>query len=189
MDDRRLHSFRGLRALASVRKRGNPRTGSCRRHRARGPDLIGNHTFVEVATGRFHTGGRTADGTAFCWGLNNRGQIGDGTLVSRSAPTAVSGALGFAELAPGAYTTCGRTLANVGYCWGDNGQGAIGDGTLVDPRPTPTAVAGGHAFIALTSSGGNACGQTISNDVYCWASTGTASSATAPSNFGGARRG
>ena len=51
-------------------------------------------------------------------------------------------------------------------------MGAIGDGTLVDPQPTPTAVAGGHAFIALTSSSGNACGQTISNEVYCWGFNG-----------------
>jgi hypothetical protein len=32
-----------------------------------------------------------ADGTARCWGNNERGQIGDGTTTQRTSPVAVFG--------------------------------------------------------------------------------------------------
>jgi len=29
-------------------------------------------------------------GAAYCWGLNETGQVGDGTLIDRQVPTAVA---------------------------------------------------------------------------------------------------
>jgi alpha-tubulin suppressor-like RCC1 family protein len=42
-----------------------------------------------VATGFGHSCALLADGTVKCWGANNNGQIGDGTLINRAIPTPV----------------------------------------------------------------------------------------------------
>src|SRR2546428_11080925 len=61
-----------------------------------------------VDAGSFHTCARLQDGTVRCWGLNDSGQLGDGTTTGASAPvaaprvstdTAVSGG-GFLTRAP-----------------------------------------------------------------------------------------
>ncbi|MBI5533224.1 MAG: hypothetical protein HY898_10935 [Deltaproteobacteria bacterium] len=56
------------------------------------PVLVpGLSNVVEVAAGPFrHTCARLADGTVWCWGLNDAGQIGDGTTVTRTLPARVS---------------------------------------------------------------------------------------------------
>src|SRR5690606_19781984 len=41
------------------------------------PDLVeGAPAFVALAAGRAHTCGLAADGTAWCWGANDAGQLG-----------------------------------------------------------------------------------------------------------------
>lgn len=43
-----------------------------------------------LSAGTFHTCAVLSDGTATCWGLNDRGQVGDGTTTNRPSPTAVT---------------------------------------------------------------------------------------------------
>jgi hypothetical protein len=51
--------------------------------------------------------GLTAAGAAWCWGDNNRGGLGDGTIVSRSTPGAVLGGHVFTTLTVGGTHACG----------------------------------------------------------------------------------
>lgn len=47
--------------------------------------------FDSVAAGTSHTCAVNADEVAYCWGSNDRGQLGDGTLDDRAAPVRVLG--------------------------------------------------------------------------------------------------
>ena len=46
-------------------------------------------TFAKVAAVSAATCGLKEDGTAFCWGNNYWGQLGDGTLVDTNTPQAI----------------------------------------------------------------------------------------------------
>jgi alpha-tubulin suppressor-like RCC1 family protein len=130
----------------------------------------GGLVFTQLAGGGAHTCGLVADGSAYCWGNNEQGQLGNGATVSTSTPVAVSGGLRFAAIDTGASHTCGLTGSGTAYCWGRNDRGQLGDGTTV-ARSTPVAVSGGARFQTVTAGGfgvGHTCGLTTGNEALCW---------------------
>jgi alpha-tubulin suppressor-like RCC1 family protein len=115
----------------------------------------------------FSNCGITTDRQTYCWGGNDKGQLGTGTLNGSAAPVAVTGNLSFVELANGGIHTCGLTDAGATYCWGWNRFGQLGDGTTID-RSVPTLVAGAPAFVALAAGERHTCGRTAAGIAYCW---------------------
>ncbi len=81
-----------------------------------------------VSAGRFHTCARKADGTLWCWGQNDMGQLGDGTSEPRATPGRIDVVGGsVAGVASGGWHTCAlRTDATVA-CWGSSIAGALGE--------------------------------------------------------------
>jgi alpha-tubulin suppressor-like RCC1 family protein len=53
--------------------------------------VVGLDDVVEVTGGREHSCARTADGSVYCWGSNDSGELGDGTTTERHTPLRVSG--------------------------------------------------------------------------------------------------
>ncbi len=88
----------------------------------------GSLTFTHVVAGGFlgHTCALSAGGTGYCWGENERGQVGDGTTTDRLSPHAVAGGLAFDQLDAGFRHTCGLTTVGVLYCWGSGAAGQLG---------------------------------------------------------------
>lgn len=105
-------------------------------------EVVGGLSFEMLAGGGWHTCGIVEGGAVYCWGLNDRGQLGIG---DRSEPVLeprrIVSELTFASLEAGFGHTCGITTDDVAYCWGRNDYGQLGDGTLVD-RPEPVRVLG-----------------------------------------------
>jgi alpha-tubulin suppressor-like RCC1 family protein len=60
--------------------------------------VAGGVTLAAASAGTDHTCGVTAAGTAYCWGANSFGDLGDGTVIARSSPVLVAGGVSFAAV-------------------------------------------------------------------------------------------
>jgi alpha-tubulin suppressor-like RCC1 family protein len=120
---------------------------------------------VSVSASGYHTCAVTDDGNAHCWGLNDNGQLGDGTTTNRSGPVLVSGGLPFATVSAGGHHSCGVTTGGSLYCWGSNDNGQLGDGTTTG-QSSPILVSAG--FASVTAGESHTCGVTSGGSTYCW---------------------
>jgi len=138
-----------------------------------------------VDAGSFHTCGVASDARAWCWGLNDRGQLGDATVGGfRNSPVLVgsvfdtyravsAGGSGFAvqDGQPGVLFeshTCGLTLGDSIECWGANTYGQLGNGTF-DAAAVPFPVlAPGLRFRSVSAGGRHTCAISEDFEVYCW---------------------
>src|SRR6266699_2839888 len=130
-------------------------------------------TFATLDAGYYHTCAVTPTGSAYCWGANGSGQLGDNTAIGKPVPTAVQGGLQFALVSGGADHTCGVTTTGIGYCWGFNGDGEIGDNTTLNSL-TPKAIAGSLSLSIPAAGLGHSCAVTTgpSAMAYCWGFNG-----------------
>jgi alpha-tubulin suppressor-like RCC1 family protein len=126
---------------------------------------------VQVAAGFEHTCSVESTGAARCWGVNDSGQLGDGTTTDRTTPADVAGlSSGVAAVGAGDGHSCALTVAGGVKCWGANGAGQLGDGTTTD-RLTPVSVVGlGAGVAAIALGAAHSCALTTAGAVRCWGS-------------------
>ena len=133
--------------------------------------VLGSQVWMQLSGGAEHTCGVTTTDQAYCWGLNDNGQLGIGSSTRRLQPAPVSGGRRFRQIDAGGFHTCAVTAENLAYCWGFNWQGALGDGTTAD-RLTPGAVAGLRRFDHVNAGGYHTCGVTMTGKGFCWGANG-----------------
>lgn len=104
-----------------------------------------------------------------CWGENTNGQLGDNTLVNKSAPVDVLGLTsGVLDMAQSIDSTCAVTSSNALKCWGNNLSGQLGDGTQTS-RSAPTNVSGLSSNVTKVSIyRSHACALLNTGSVKCW---------------------
>jgi alpha-tubulin suppressor-like RCC1 family protein len=145
-------------------------TGSLTSARALSPAFVNTTlTFTALTAGRYHTCGLIADGSAYCWGRNDFGQLGDGSNVSRPSPTAVALGLKFSKISAMGDQTCAITSAGKAYCWGYGGQGGLGNGGRSNFN-TPSPVNTTASFAQIAAMSDHACGITTTGSLLCWGS-------------------
>lgn len=137
-----------------------------------------------IAPGMFFACGVRADGSAWCWGQNETGQLGDGTITGqlcsglKCKPTPVQvGSLGttVAQVTAGLYHACARKQDGTVWCWGENRHGQLGDGTTSGQvcgsticNPTPVKVVGIPSAVDVDAGSLHTCMREANGNVWCW---------------------
>lgn len=129
-----------------------------------------------ISAGDSHSCGLNALGTAYCWGENGSGQLGNGVTGGTSlVPVAVSTSLKFSSIVTGNIHSCALSLSGIAYCWGNNFAGRLGDGTTFSSN-TPVLVAdpagGPKSYSSISASNGHTCVVSLNRDAYCWGDNG-----------------
>src|SRR5690606_38679705 len=92
--------------------------------------VSGGHRFRSLSVGWDHACALDAEGRAWCWGSNDDGRLGDGSVSDHGAPVLVDSEKRFTAISAGGAHSCGVTGDGEGYCWGRNATGQLGDGTV-----------------------------------------------------------
>jgi alpha-tubulin suppressor-like RCC1 family protein len=150
-----------------------------------------NVSTLAIASGQDMSIAVRDDGTLWTWGLNTYGQLGDGTVVSKSIPTAVGLLTTWSKVTRPSYTAYAIKTDGSLWAWGLNSAGSVGDNTTVN-RSSPVQI-GTSSWTAVNAGGSNvsgvqsAYGITSNSLGYAWGDntygqlgTGTNSIALSP---------
>lgn len=123
--------------------------------------------WTQVSVGGNYACGIKADGTAYCWGSDQFGKLGNDSNGSTDSPgTAIASTLPWIQISA-AYTTCGIKSDNTLWCWGPNDEGFLGNGTCCTPSQTPVQV-GTDTWRYIDAA--SPCGIKTDGSAWCWGS-------------------
>lgn len=150
-----------------------------------------------LAAGQDFTCALKSIGNVKCFGLNDAGQLGDGTTTNRLIRATVTGLTSSALSIStgGGGHTCALTSIGTAMCWGNNSNGQLGDGTLVT-RLSAVNVAGLSYILGITTIGtgvgtitsnpaGISCGSFCNGEFVSGTSVTLTAAATIGSRFDG----
>jgi alpha-tubulin suppressor-like RCC1 family protein len=136
-----------------------------------------------LAGGQNHSLALKDDGTVLAWGLNQDGQLGDGTTTDSSTPVQVedpndpSGYLtGVAAIAAGSSHSLALKSDGKVWAWGSNQYyGPLGNGTNADST-TPVQVSGLDGIEAISAGLGYSLALKSDGTVWAWGTNTSSSS-------------
>ena len=128
-------------------------------------------TPTQVDAGFAHTCALMSDGTIYCWGSNNGGQLGNGTATDTNTPVPVAGITNATSITAGGYHTCATLTDESVVCWGYNGDGQLGNGANINAL-TPAPVTGIANATSITAGYLHTCATRSDNTIACWGSSG-----------------
>ena len=137
---------------------------------------LNNKMIISVSAGGYHTCAMDSFGIDYCWGLNDNGQLGDGTLTSKLTSSTVTtiSPKAFSSIAIGGGSNhiCGTIIADTpteSYCWGAGANGVLGNGnTLESSIPVLVSDLIGDHLKSISSNGYHSCGISVADKLYCW---------------------
>ena len=130
------------------------------------PVQIMSSGVVAVSAGGFHTCAIKQDGSLWCWGWNQYGQVGDGTNTDRNTPVQIMPG-GVIAVSAGWAHTCAIKQDGSLWCWGWNQYGQVGDGTWESKNSPVQIMSEGVVAVAL-GWGGHTCAIKQGGSLWCW---------------------
>ena len=103
---------------------------------------------------------------AYCWGANDEGQLGDGSLDRQTRPEQV--ATDVIGITAGAAHTCVLAIELTVSCWGRNDRGQLGVDTAGAASSSPEEVPGLTGIVDVSADEDSTCAVDRDGKAYCW---------------------
>ena len=141
--------------------------------------FLGGNNWTSVSCGAFHTAAVKSDGSLWCWGRNNNGELGNqktGTISSstwiRSTPiTTFSTGLTWASVACGYQHTVAIKTDGSLWAWGYAASGNLGNANVLQSRSTPiTTFSTGLTWASVTCGSNHTVALKTDGTLWTWGS-------------------
>lgn len=143
--------------------------------------IPGWYNWIQASGGASHTCGVRNDGTAWCWGSQRDGKLGNGLTTNVSIPRPVqvldSAGTGFwtdwVKLDVGNWGSCGLRSNGTLWCWGfgffeDLGNGSTATTAIPVQVHTDTGPGSWSDWIDFSKGYNATCGIRSDQSVWCW---------------------
>lgn len=134
-------------------------------------EISGGGEWLDVSLGYQHACAIKSDHTAWCWGNQAMGRLGNGVGTSGTVPSPglVVGGHNWRDIEAGHSSGCGITMANKLYCWGTASEGQLGNGSSSGTVSTPAEVSGGGEWLSIAAGfGAHKCAVKADSTLWCW---------------------
>jgi len=145
--------------------------------------VLGGEQRAQVSAGVGHSCAVVSDGSAWCWGRGDYGQLGTGTIGDVLSPVRVNGSswgsghgqVAATAISAGENHTCAVVSDGLAWCWGRGDYGQLGTGTIGDVL-SPVRVNGSSwgsgpdtvAVTAISTGWRHTCAVTSDGSAWCW---------------------
>ncbi len=155
--------------------------------------VAGGHQFAEIAAGGTVACALDLAGAAWCWGLDQRGQLGQGvaatglcyTLPCQRFPVEVVGGHRFTAIAAIASTVCAIDGAKQVWCWGENSSGEVGIGAGSPSFiRTPTQALVSDSVEEIFAGYSYFCARMATGVIECWGENSPVRQGASPGSDG-----
>ncbi len=154
---------------------------------------LADESINQISVNELHTCATTVSGRIYCWGANQKGQLGDGTMTANMFGARVGASLippstasqtptfsptqapsvdhlnAFVRMSIDATHSCALTTSGDAYCWGSNTYGQLGNTTtLRSTVPIAVKMPSGVSFTDINTHGAQNCAIADTGNAYCW---------------------
>ncbi len=130
------------------------------------------------------------DGTLWGWGLNSKGELGDGTNVDKTVPTKIGVSTNWVRVAAGTSHTLAIKSDGTLWAWGNNTDGQLGDGTNIN-KNVPTQIGTGTNWQNVATGSEHTIAIKTDGSLWTWGynpagqlGDGTLTSRNSPTHIG-----
>jgi uncharacterized repeat protein (TIGR02543 family) len=145
--------------------------------------LESSDKITSLSMGGYHSSALSANGRVYMWGLNNAGQLGNGTTTNRNIPTEITSRFSIESndkiisLSLGSSHSSALTANGRVFMWGANSLGNLGNGTTTN-RNIPTEITSRFSIdsndkiISLSMGESHSSALTANGRVFMWGNNG-----------------
>jgi alpha-tubulin suppressor-like RCC1 family protein len=122
-----------------------------------------------IAYGEGHGLAATTDGRVFSWGDNAFGQLGDGSITSRSSPLEIPALTNVVQIAAGDHHSLALESDGTVWAWGGNSSGQLGS-DIVSRAVVPTQILALSGIVQIAAGAKHSAALAADGRAWVWGS-------------------